>query len=77
MSKPGDITLTAIIDAEDMIVRKARYAGIDGPIASLARPADTDQADEALAAQGFQRITPWAIRTTYAGISLEATLIRN
>jgi hypothetical protein len=77
MSKPGDITLTAIIDAEDMIVREARYAGIDGPIAWLARPADTDEADKALEDKGFQRITPWAIRTTYAGMSLEATLIRN
>lgn len=77
MSKPGDITLTAIIDADEMIIREARYAGVDGPICWLALPDDLEKADEALAEKGFERITSWAIRKTYAGMSLEAILIRN
>jgi hypothetical protein len=75
--KPGDITLTAIIDSDEMIIREARYAGVDGPIRWLALPSDTDEADKALEAESFQRITPWAIRKTYDGMCLEATLIRN
>jgi hypothetical protein len=76
--QPGDITHTAVITDEDgLIIREARYAGIDGPIHWLATPADTDAADEALAAKGFQRITAWQIRKTYAGLVLEATLLEN
>lgn len=77
MRKPGDVTLTAIITADELIIREARYAGIDGPIGTLALPASTDAADAALEGARYQRITPWAIRTGYAGITLEATLIRN
>jgi hypothetical protein len=72
-----ETTLTAVLDAEDLIVRESRPAGIDGPIRWLAVPADLDKADEALAAESFQRITPWAVRKTYGGLTLEATLIRN
>ncbi len=74
--KPGEITLTAIIDSDEMIIREARYAGVDGPICWLALPADTDEADQALEAKGFRRTSAWAIRKTYAGMSLEAKLER-
>lgn len=75
--QPGDITHTAIIGGDEMIIREARYAGIDGPIAWLALPADLDQADEALAEKGFQRLTAWTVRKTYEGLALEATLLQN
>jgi hypothetical protein len=76
--QPGDITHTAVINDEDgLVIREARYAGVDGPICWLATPADLDKADEALAEKGFQRITAWQIRKTYAGLGLEATLLQN
>jgi hypothetical protein len=76
MSKPGDITYTAIIDADEMIIREARYAGIDGPSDWFQLPADTDEADAVLMGRGFTRTTPWTIRKTYAGMALEAKLER-
>ena len=75
--QPGDITHTAIISGNQMIIREARYAGIDGPIAWMALPADLDKADAMLEEKRFQRITPWAIRETYEGMALEATLLEN
>ena len=75
--QPGDITHTAIIGGDEMIIREARYAGIDGPIAWLALPADLDEADRMLADKGFERITAWVVRKTYEGLALEATLLQN
>jgi hypothetical protein len=75
--QPGDITHTAIISGDEMIIREARYAGIDGPIYCLPLPADLDRADAMLEEKRFQRITPWAVRKTYEGLALEATLLEN
>lgn len=74
--KPGDITLTVIIDADEMIIREARYAGVDGPIKWLPRPADLDGAEVVLKAQGFERTSAWRVVTGYAGLTLEAQLSR-
>jgi len=68
------ITFTAIIDQDEMIIRRAYHAGVDGPIKWLARPANLDDADTVLKAQGFERTEPWQVKTGYAGLSLEAKL---
>jgi hypothetical protein len=81
MRKPGDITWTAIVDAEELVIREARYAGVDGPIYSAefdgqGRP-DLGDVDEMLAAQGFTRTgRDWVLVKAYDGLRLEVTLDR-
>lgn len=81
MSKPGDITYTAIVDGNELIIREARYAGIDGPIfstgfSSEGRP-NLEQADQILTGQGFTRgDRPWDLVRTYDGLILECKLDR-
>ena len=81
MRKAGDITWTAIVSADELVIREARYAGVDGPIHSAefdgqGRP-DLSDVDEMLAAQGFTRTDrPWVLVKTYEGLALEVTLDR-
>lgn len=81
MRKPGEITWTAIVTAEELIIREARYAGVDGPIFTAefdgqGRP-DLGDVDEMLASQGFTRTgRDWVLCTGYAGLTLEVTLDR-
>lgn len=68
------ITYTAIIDQDEMIIRQAYHAGVDGPIKWLPRPVNLDDADTVLKAQGFERTEPWNVKVGYAGMTLEAEL---
>lgn len=81
MNKPGDITYTAVVSADEIVIREARYAGTDGPIFSAefdgaGRP-DTDDLDDMLKAQGFERSgRAWVLVKSYEGLWLEVTLDR-
>jgi hypothetical protein len=81
MRKPGDITYTATVSADSLVIREARYAGTDGPIFSAefdgqGRP-DTDDLDDMLKAQGFERSgRAWVLVKSYEGLWLEVTLDR-
>jgi hypothetical protein len=80
MAKPGDITYTAIVGAEELVIREARYAGVDGPIFTAefdgaGRP-DLDEVEAMLAARGFRRSGAWVLGKTYEGLNLEAVLDR-
>ena len=77
----GEVTYTAIIGADELVIRQARRAGIDGPIFTAEfdrdhsdRP-DLDDVDKILEDRGFVRVHSWILTKTYEGLSLGAELM--
>ncbi|HEU4751975.1 MAG TPA: hypothetical protein VFU47_02625 [Armatimonadota bacterium] len=75
MRKPGDVKLTVILTNEEMIVNRAVYAGVDGPVFSEPLPGDLARVDDILRAEGYERTTDWKTGRAYYGLYLEAELI--
>lgn len=80
MRKPGDVTLTASVDHEDITIIRDVVAGISGPWGSFPLPGKrftTDEIAAVLAANEYKVIGEWRAVVAYDGIRLEAEIIEN
>ena len=78
MRKPGDVTLTASVDREDITIIRNIYAGICGPWGTLPLPGKnftTAELEKVLATQDFKVVGEWRAVVAYDGIRLEAEVV--
>lgn len=60
----------------ELTIRKAIPAGIDGPCGGLDEVANMVQVEEYLRDHGYAVRGGWAFNTNYAGLNLDADLVR-
>jgi hypothetical protein len=70
------LTVT-ITHSQELIIRSALPAGIDGPILCETAPKELTEVDTFLSTKGFTRVQPWQIGQAYDGMYLEAELVRS
>lgn len=80
MRKPGDITLIASVDREDITIIRNIVAGISGPWGSFPLPGKeftTDEIEAVLAANEYKVIGAWKAVVCFDGIRLEAEIVED